>query len=265
MKLRDEKVDKHLIKPGKQTREIKVDDYLRNLADSMVKDGQLQPIGLLEDMTLIWGFRRHAAALLRPEITHLDAAIFGREVSEQQFLAMRAAENFQRVELSAYERWQSVEELARINPAWTNADLATFLHVSAATITHLRSPGKCLPVIQEALKSGQVSIADTYALSRMDADQQHTLFTAKLEGISAAEVTHRARKVRNGKPDVQVSKLGCPLPSGAVVQVTLPGKGGIEEALEAVQEWSKEARRALEQGLDAKTFQAVMKDKAKKG
>ena len=39
------------------------------------------------------------------------------------FLALRAAENFQREELTPYQRWQTVEELARVNPAWTNAEL----------------------------------------------------------------------------------------------------------------------------------------------
>src|SRR3954470_4984464 len=88
MLLRYDKVDKHAIKAGKQVREIKIDDALRSLADSMVKEGQLQPVGLLEDMTLIWGFRRHAGAMLTPEITHVSAAIFSQEVSEQQFLVM---------------------------------------------------------------------------------------------------------------------------------------------------------------------------------
>jgi len=263
MLLRYDKVDKHTVKKGKQVREIKIDDALRNLADSMVKDGQLQPIGLLEDKTLIWGFRRHAAALLTPEITHLWAAIFSQEVSEQQFLVMRATENFQRLELSAYERWQTVEELARINPSWTNAELGVFLHVHAASITHLRSPGKCVPAIQEALKAGRITIADCYPLSRASDREQHELLAAKLNGASAAEVTHRVRRARNGnKPQVRVNRINCPLPGGR--SIVFSGQGiTLQDAIEAAREWIKEAKEAVEKSIDAKAFQAMCQSKAK--
>ena len=39
----------------------------------------------------------------------------------------------------------------------------------------------------------------------------------------------------------------------------------LDELIEALAEAQKEARKAREQGLDAKTLAAVLKDKAKKG
>jgi len=61
---------------------------------------------------------------------------------------------------------------------------------------------------------------------------------------------------------LKVSRIKCPLPSGATIQVS--GESiSLDDAIEAAQEWIKEAKKASEQGLDAKTFQAVMRDKAK--
>ena len=78
--------------------------------------GQLQPIGVLSDYTLIWGERRLRAALLKKEITHLLAVVFDREVSESEFLLMRATENFQRADLTDNEKWLTCKELREANP-----------------------------------------------------------------------------------------------------------------------------------------------------
>ena len=129
MLVRYEKVDKRGIRAGPQAREIKIDAELHRLADSLVAEGQLQPIGLRAGLSIIWGFRRHAAAMLKDEITHLWAAIFEEEITEAQFLVMRATENSQRLELTGYEKWQTCQELLRLNPTWRNVDLAKHLHV----------------------------------------------------------------------------------------------------------------------------------------
>lgn len=49
-------------------------EYLRCLADSLLQR-QLQPVGILKDYTVIWGNARVLASRLKPEITHLMAAI----------------------------------------------------------------------------------------------------------------------------------------------------------------------------------------------
>ena len=63
-------------------------EYLSRLADSLLQ-GQLQPIGLLKDMTVIWGNARVLAAHSKPEITHLMAAVFDEPITEREFQRMR--------------------------------------------------------------------------------------------------------------------------------------------------------------------------------
>jgi ParB/RepB/Spo0J family partition protein len=269
MLVRYERVDKRAVKAGKQVRTIETDASLHGLAESMVKEGQLQPIGLLADFSLIWGFRRHAAAMLRQEITHLWAAIFDQAVTEQQFLLMRATENFHRLELTPWERYQTAEELLRLNPSWKSVDLAAHLHLDAGTITRLLSPGRCIPAVQDALKSGAVGISDCYAISRASTEhEQHELLAAKLNGASQDEVQRQVRMARNGngKPAVKVSRVKCAMPSGVIVTLTGEGEGmTLADVIETLSELLKEARRANDQGLDSKTFSAVMRDKSKAG
>ena len=77
-----EKLDKNKIKVRSkpQARQNLDESDLLGLADSLMA-GQLQPIGVLSDYTLIWGERRLRAALLEKEITHLLAVVFDREVA----------------------------------------------------------------------------------------------------------------------------------------------------------------------------------------
>ena len=65
MVMKYEKIDKNRVKlrSKPQARQIFDQSDLLGLADSLLT-GQLQPIGVLSDYTLIWGERRLRAALL---------------------------------------------------------------------------------------------------------------------------------------------------------------------------------------------------------
>jgi ParB family transcriptional regulator, chromosome partitioning protein len=264
MTVKYEKIDKNKIKvrAKPQARQNFDQAALMELADSLVK-GQLQPIGVLADYTLIWGERRLRAALLKKEITHLWAAVFDHEVSESEFLLMRATENFQRADLTDNEKWLTCKELREANPQWQLQDLAGHLHLSPGTITKLMSPAKCSVAWQEALTAGRVGIGDCYAASGLPEADQAALLTLKLSGASRDEIVHAGRKSRSGNtPAVKVSRLKVPLPGGAIVQIS--GEDiSLDDAIEAAQEAVKAMKKAREDGLDSKTAQAVFKDKAK--
>ena len=59
-----------------------------------------------------------------------------------------------------------------------------------------------------------------------------------------------------------MSRIKCPLPSGTVIQVS-GAEIGLDEMIDAIAELLKEAKKASEQGLDARTFERVCKDKSK--
>lgn len=73
MKVRFERVtkDRPILRPQQP------DHYSENLyrITERLFPGQLQPIGLLKDYTVIWGNARMLASRLKPEIPHLMAAI----------------------------------------------------------------------------------------------------------------------------------------------------------------------------------------------
>lgn len=73
MKVRYERVpkDRPILRPQQQHHSP---GYLSRLAESLLRV-QPQPIGLLKDYTVIWGYARVPASRLKPEITHLMAAI----------------------------------------------------------------------------------------------------------------------------------------------------------------------------------------------
>lgn len=61
-----------------------------------------------------------------------------------------------------------------------------------------------------------------------------------------------------------MKRIACPLPSG--VGIVFTGEElSLDDLIEALGVAQKEAKKAREDGLDAKTFSAVMKDKARKG
>ena len=120
------------------------------------------------------------------------------------------------------------------------------------------------------VEDGLLSVRDGYHLSRI-ADVAERLRIAreivagKVKADDLAGLVRRRKQANTpAAAGVRVGRIKCPLPCGATVQVS--GEGiSLDEAIEAAQEWIKEAKKASEQGLDAKTFQAVMRDKAKAG
>jgi hypothetical protein len=119
--------------------------------------------------------------------------------------------------------------------------------------------------VQQALEAGRIGITAAYEISRVPAEQQGELLRLKLSGTSRDGLAEHVRKQRrDATPQVRVKRIACPLPSG--VSIVASGEDlSLDDLIEALGEAQKEARRAREQGLDAKTFSAVMKDKSKKG
>jgi ParB/RepB/Spo0J family partition protein len=266
MTVKYEKVPKLKVKirAKPQARQAYDQAELERLADSLLT-GQLQAIGLLSDFTLIWGERRWRAAMLRDEITHLLAVVFDKEISESEFLLMRATENFQRSDLTAYEKWLTCQELLEANPQWQQKDLAAAMKLDQSAITKLLSPAKCSQGWRDALKAGKVGIGDCYAASGLPDAEQAALLAQKLAGASRDAIAQAARKSRSGqKPAGKLSRrIKVELPSG--ISVIASGTGlSLEAMIASLAEVEKLAKKALADGLDAKSFQVVTKQKNSK-
>lgn len=236
---------------------------LRSLGESL-KVKQLQPVLARLDGTLIAGERRFRAASLAGLAT-LDVVISEEPLTESQLRIFQLTENIHRADLRDSEKWRACEELVRLNPGWANRDLAAHLKLGESTVTKYLSPSRCILEVQQSLEAGRIGITAVYEISRAAADQQAELLQLKLSGTSRDGLADRVRKQKNQSvPQVRVKRIACPLPSGASVVVS-GEELSLDDLIEALGEAQKEARKAREQGLDAKTFSAVMKDKAKKG
>ncbi len=255
-----ELVEKYKIKVREQARKQFDEAELRQLAESILRE-QLQPIGLLPDYTLCWGERRWRAAMLHEQITHLWAVILDKPMTESDFRLRQATENFLRENLTSAEKTHAIAELKRLNPTWTNKDVAEHLKIDAGQVTRLLSVFDCIPDVQQAYFAGQIGGA-VYGISKLLAEQQREGLAMALAGATREQIASHGKKKRTRTTEtVRVSRIKCLLPSG----VTLVASGqtlSLDELIDALGEAQKEAKKAREQGLDAKTFQAVMKDKA---
>jgi len=236
---------------------------LRQLGESL-KVKQLQPVLARPDGFLIAGERRLRAASL-VGLTELLVVISEEPLTESQLRIFQLTENLHRADLRDSEKFRACEELLRLNPGWANKDLAAHLKLGESTVTKYLAPSRCIPEVQQALEEGRIGITACYEISRATAEQQGELLRLKLSGTSRDGLADHVRKQKSQSvPQVRVKRILCPLPSG--ISLAVSGEElSLDDLIEALGEAQKEARRAREQGLDAKTFSAVMKDKAKKG
>jgi ParB family transcriptional regulator, chromosome partitioning protein len=238
---------------------------LRRLGEDMLAHGQYRPVGARPDGTVIYGGRQLRAAKL-VGMTELEVKIFDGPLSATDVGVMQWCENELRSSLSDPEKSDFCAGLLRLNPDWSQKTLAARLQVSEATVTHLLAVFKCVPAVQDAYRGGRLSRSDVYGMSKASEREQHELLAARLAGQlkNGQDVHRRARQSRNGngQPAVRVGRIKCPLPSGAVVQVS--GEGiSLDDAIEAAQEWLKKARKASEMGWDCTTFERACRDEAR--
>lgn len=250
-------------KANPQVRKAFNDSDLRSLGESL-KARQLQPVLAKPDGTLIAGERRVRGAKL-VGLESLQVIVTEEPLSDCQIRILQLTENLHRADLTGHEKWLACSELMCMNPAWQLKDLAEHLKFDPSMVTRLLSPSKCVAAVQEALAAGRIGISDCYAMSKADAKEQHRLLALKLDGASRDEIEQLGRKERNGS--AQAARLArCKLSLASGVNVTVSGEQlSLDDLIDALGEAQKEAKKARDQSLDVKTFQAVMRDKAKAG
>lgn len=230
---------------------------------SVKAHGILMPLLVMVSGVLLAGHRRLIAALAAGLET-VPVIVTDRLLTDTEIRLIQLAENMQRADLSGYEKWQGCAELIRLNPQWQLKDLAAQLHLDPSMVTRLLSPSKCIEAVQSALRDGRIGISDCYAISKLPIEEQAAVLAQKLSGASRDAIEQAGRKQRVTPTTVKVTRIKAVLSSG--VSIVASGKGlSLDDLIESLGEAQKEAKKAREQGLDAKTFSAVMRDKARKG
>lgn len=236
---------------------------LRSLGESL-KVRQIMPVLAKPDGMLIAGERRLRAAKL-VGLDSLQVIVTEEPLTDSQIRILQLTENLHRADLTGHEKWLACAELMCMNPAWQLKELAEHLKFDPSMVARLLSPSKCIQAVQEALAAGRLGISDCYAMSKADGKEQQRLLAMKLDGASRDEIEHQGRKSRNGNaPAVRLARCKISLSSG--LNITVSGEElSLDELIDALGEAQKEAKKARDQALDVKTFQAVMRDKAKAG
>jgi ParB family transcriptional regulator, chromosome partitioning protein len=252
------------LKPDpKQPRKTFDEPELDRLGADMVFRGVLVPLLVKPDGVIIDGERRWRAAQ-RKGIKELPVIITEKALPEDELLGIQIATAFHRADLNGHDRWQALERLRELNSGWQSKEVAEFLHIDASMVTRLGSPSKCIPAWQEALAAGNVGISDCYAASKLDPSEQAKLLAMKLAGASRDQIEQAGRNTRKGgKEAVRMSRVKIAMPQGSMVVVS-GADLGMSELVELLTQTLSAARKAAEQ-YDVKTFQSMMRDRAKAG
>jgi ParB/RepB/Spo0J family partition protein len=230
------------------------------LGQSLLKV-QLVPGIAREDGMIIDMERRWRAAKLVGKKT-LDAYLLPMTVTPAEIKRMQLISALHRSDLKAYEKYLGYRSFLDAAPASSGKELAAEMDVSEGAVSMTLSLSRCCKAVQDAAAAGVIGLKDWYEMSQANEEQQAAMLAAKLGGASMDAIKKITR--RNGNAAVKTAKVKCAMPSGVVVTLNKKGDGiTLDDVIETLAELLKYAEKANDEGLDSKTFSAVLKDRAK--
>ena len=147
------------------------------------------------------------------------------------------------------------------------------LQVSESSISRAISLLQLPKDLQQQVNDGTLDARRGYLLSQERDPVRLRELASQAMALSRDELARQVRQAKTQQAPAskkkastrsQLKRIVCPLASG--VSITVSGADlSLDDFIESLSEAQREAKRAREQSLDAKTFTAVMKDKAKKG
>lgn len=183
------------IKPSQyQPRRTFAPDQLTELAQSLAKNGLLQPIVVrqvgAQQYEIIAGERRFRAAQ-QLKWTTIQALV--RNYSDQQSASLALIENLQRQDLNPIEEARAYKKLAAMNNL-RQEDLAAQLGKSQSYIANKLRLLKLDATVQQALIAGQITPRHGRALVSLTASQQQTALHKILQQQLNVAATERLVK-----------------------------------------------------------------------
>lgn len=234
---------------------------LLSLGESL-RSGQLTPIIIDPNFVIIDGWRRWLAARM-VALKTLKAIVSNRPLTDSELRSAQLMLSVHRAALTAGEMYQACYELLQLN-SWNAKQLAEHLKLDPSMITRILSPSDCIPAVREALAAGHLGLSHCYEISKETEERQEALLRLRLEGASREEMERfrRKPKARGKKSGERQTSIKVPLASGVTLTVSGPTLS-LPGIVDAFAEGHKASKKAIEEGLDAKTWVAVMAQKAK--
>jgi len=234
------KLPVHLVQRGKyQPRRDMREEALKDLADSIKKQGVVQPIVVRpigEDRyEIIAGERRWRAA----QMAGLDTVpAVVRDVSDKTAIAMALIENIQRADLNPLEEAEAMQRLIS-EFEMTHQEAAEAVSRSRAAVTNLLRLLELSREVQDLVRQGAIEMGHARALLALKGPAQTDAARRVVDkGLSVRDTEQLVRRrlqetqgapgsPKHAKSDPNVSRLERQLSEklGAKVQLEQSGKG----------------------------------------
>ena len=164
-------------------------ESLKELAESIKKDGLIQPIVVVEDdldgYILVAGERRFRASKLA-KMGSIKAIVL--DITKEQMQQYALIENIQREDLNPIELAQSYEALIKLHGV-THEELASIIHKSRTHITNTLRLLNLSKKTQEALIEKKISAGHAKVLVGLDEKDQTTMVNSIIgQKLSVREV-----------------------------------------------------------------------------
>lgn len=258
-----------LVPDPRQPRKDFGEEALGSLGLSMEAQGQIHPLLAFRrdgQLVILDGERRWRCARAlgwdSVEVIVLENALPGMEALEKAL-----ASNLQREGLNAMEVARAVGDVLRESGA-TAKELAGRLGFSGAWMSKLMALLSLPESVQELVRSGALSAAAAYELSRLgDAEAQQQLARIAADGrLSRDAVARRVSAKRNGKSvrtpaSSRASRIDVRLPGGARLALIGMKLASIDDLVACLDDVCGRARKARGK-MSLQTFLGLLRDEA---
>jgi len=175
------------------------EDALKELSQSIVEHGLLQPIVVIEKedgYLLIAGERRLRAHKLAG-LSQIKAIIVDVEIDEVRLRELALIENIQRENLNAIELANSYAELIEVHDI-THDELSSIVHKSRSQITNTMRLLTLTPFVQEQLIEGKISQGHAKILVGLDQKKQKVIINSIVgQKLSVRETEEMVKRYKS--------------------------------------------------------------------
>ena len=195
-----EEIDLSLISPNPyQPRKHFDEDALKELSESVVKHGLLQPIVVIKKdggYILIAGERRFRAHKLA-KLAKIKSIVVEIDIDSVRMRELALIENIQRENLNPIELANSYNELLEVHKI-THDELSSIVHKSRSQITNTLRLLSLIPEVQEDLIRGKITQGHAKVLVGLSNDKQRiALSTIIGQKLSVRDAEKMVKNYKN--------------------------------------------------------------------
>ncbi|KIM03970.1 MAG: chromosome partitioning protein ParB [Sulfurovum sp. AS07-7] len=208
-----EEIDLSLISPNPyQPRKHFDEDALKELSESIVKHGLLQPIIVIKKDSgyiLVAGERRFRAHKLA-KLPKIKSIVVEIDIDSVQMRELALVENIQRENLNPIELANSYNELLEVHKI-THDELSSIVHKSRSQITNTLRLLSLIPEVQEELINGKITQGHAKVLVGLSNDKQRialsTIIGQKLSVRDAEQMVKNYKNQQESRSPKGVKKI----------------------------------------------------------